>query len=200
MLLCGTAFLFNNNNNLLIVSVSLEVWLRILHVLRGKETCGTMAHSVLFLLLLSFLARGLTYTPTEEDFDLHNRFVGALNNNSFALFTLRELFFPSVGPSPLCAPIIYEITCDDYSTRNFSYLWTQYDSHSLVGQILISSAYYGIVLRGFNWEDSCWFFNDSAFLRLNMDEFNCESDAVFTQLKIFTATVSVCQKLLRLAS
>lgn len=159
-----------------------------------------MVHSVLFLLLLSFLTRGLTYIPTEEEFDLHNQFVDALNNNSFALFTLRELFFPSVGTSPLCTPIIYEITCDDSSSRNLTYLWTQYNSQSLVGQILISSAYYGIVLRGFDWESSCWFFRDTAVLRLNMDELNCDSDVVLKQLKIFTATVSVWQKLLCVAS
>ena len=158
-----------------------------------------MAHSILFFLLLSFLARGLTYAPTEEDFDLNNQFVDALKNNSFALFTLRELFFPSVGVSPLCTPIIYEITCDNSSTLNFSFLWTQYDSQSLVGQILISSAYYGIVLKGFDWESSCWFFKNTT-LRLSKDEFNCESDALLTQLKIFTATVSVCQNLLHLAS
>ncbi len=114
-----------------------------------------------FLLILTCSAK----QPTEEDFYIQERLSLALNNNRYARFSLRELFFPRLGETPVCSPIKYELSCNDTDfTYNSSKLWTSYDASSPVGQILLSSAYYGILVRGFDWETACYTDTESETL------------------------------------
>ena len=99
--------------------------------------------------------------PSQEDYYIQQQLLSAFNNNPYARFSLRELFFPRLGESPVCSPIKYELSCNDTDfTYNTTKLWTSYDASSPVGQILLSSAYYGILVKGFDWETAC--FTDSS--------------------------------------
>ena len=145
-------------------------------------------HFWISLICLFLLVNGYN-TPSESDYNTYRELENALSNSSYALFSIRELFFPSVGRSPLCTPIIYELTCT--TPQNYSFLWTQYDSRTIVGQILVSFAYYGVTLRGFDWENSCWFFRSNErtpVLRLNFSD--CSIENLEEQLFRFTAVVS----------
>lgn len=145
-------------------------------------------------LFLSLVLLANSYTPSEDDYNAYNELVSALGNNSHAHFILRELYFPSIGQSPICTPIKYELICDGSSPQNFSFLWTEYDTSTYIGQILVSFAYYGVIVRGFDWEESCRFFqNDQQsspvpVLKLNLGD--CSNQELQAQLVHFTAAVS----------
>ena len=62
-----------------------------------------------------------------------------------------------------------------------------------VGQILLVYAYYGVILTGFDWEKSCWFFSDAGttVLQLNVSDLECNNYTNFTlqaELQAFTNT------------
>ena len=149
----------------------------------------TPPHVVAMAALLFLLFFTLAHSATEEEFELYSELEGAFTNNSLALYNLRKLFFPPTGaPGRLCSPIQYQLSCNG---NNISFLWTQYDTDSLVGQILVSFAYYGVVLRGFNWEQYCKFYRDktSVFIKLDVPpSFDCNVD-VYDQLLELTTTV-----------
>ena len=129
-------------------------------------------------------------------YNIHNILEESLTNNTYALFQLSELFFPREGNPPVCTPIEYRITCMDQGTFNTSYLWTIYDSQSPVGQILLSSAFYGIILKGFDWEQTCYFFSDTppTVLELEALELDCynadKNETLLEEMRRFTVVVS----------
>ena len=152
-----------------------------------------MTSIVLILCLL--LTGGFAYLPTQEQFQIHNQLQDALFNDTFTLFTLSEVFFPRVGITPVCVPIKYELSCSQSHKYNACFLWTTYNSQSHVGQILLGYAYYGVILTGFDWEKSCWFFSDAVttVLQLNVSDLECNNYTNFTlqaELQGFTAVVS----------
>lgn len=132
--------------------------------------------------------------PTMEQYEIYEELSTALTNDDFAMYAIRELFFPSVGASPVCAPIQFSLKCANSSQLfNSSFLWTQYDSQMFVGQLLLSSAFYGIVLDGFDWVDYCWFFEDenaTQVLNLSIPSACDGLDSVLSsQLQAITALV-----------
>ena len=137
--------------------------------------------------------------PTEEEFYVYQNLSNSLTSDKYAMFLIREIFFPSVGESPVCVPITYSLDCPGSSppfNYSFDFLWTEYNSEAFVGQLLLSSAYYGVVLDGFDWVDYCWFFDDSdviVLLNLSVSATPCNSDnpVLISQLQAFTALVGV---------
>ena len=140
--------------------------------------------------------------PTQEEFYVYENLSNSLTSDKYAMFLIRELFFPSVGESPVCVPITYSLDCTgssppfNYSNHSFDFLWTEYNSEAFVGQLLLSSAYYGVVLDGFDWVDYCWFFDESDVtvrLNLSVSTTPCNSDnpVLISQLQSFTALVGV---------
>lgn len=150
--------------------------------------------SLTFVSLLLFFVFSCTSATqsTQEDYFIQTQLSNALMNSPYALFTLKELFYPN---TPVCNPVRFELTCNDTDfTYNKTNLWTSYDANSYVGQILLSSAYYGILVKGFDWESSCN--TESQYLVvLNLQLPSCENmtaetDALDKQLLAFTITVS----------
>lgn len=149
---------------------------------------------ITFLCLLVLLSTSsfATGKSTIEDYYVQTQLLNALKANPYAQFSIKDLFYPD---TPVCNPIQFMLTCAD--DPDFSYnrtnLWTSYDANSYVGQILLSSSYYGIVLRGFDWESSCYTESkDEVVLELQLPEcdVNITSDAWNRQLLAFTVTVS----------
>ena len=132
---------------------------------------------------------------SQEDYYIQKQLVTSLSKNPYASFTLKELFFPRLGSLPVCAPIVYELSCNDTDfAYNTSLLWTSYDAQSYVGQILLASAYYGILVKGFDWETSCFTDTDSEIV-LQLELAGCDNlteqvDTLDKQLLAFTAVVS----------
>ena len=152
---------------------------------------GTLTFLLVALLSLTCWAK----QPSQEDYYIQQQLVSALFNNPYARFTLRELFFPRVGEAPVCAPIRIELTCNDTDfTYNKSQLWTSYDASSPVGQILLSSAYYGILVKGFDWETACFTDLESQTI-VQLELPSCSNstdniDILDSQLHAFTVAVS----------
>ena len=148
----------------------------------------------LFLLSALFLLCKASQL-SQEAFDVQSSLVSSLHNSSYALFTIRKLFYPEIGSQPVCATVTYELLCNDTDfTYNGTYLWTTYDSGSFVGQILLSSAYYGIVLKGFDWESNCYDeIKDETVLPLELlscDALTDDTNQFRDQLLALTASVS----------
>ena len=145
---------------------------------------------------LLFLFFTLAQSITEKEFTIYNELEEALTNNSLALFNLRKLFFPSTGaPGRLCTPIRYELFCGGDVNVTYNYLWTQYNSNNLVGQILVNFAHYGIVLRGFNWEQYCHLYhiNSSVTIDLDVPYLDCVNDEGIVHKQLLDLTTSVSQ-------
>ena len=169
----------------------------------------------LFLLLfsLSVLLPGSSYgsLPTHEEYVVYKELEQQLvsgEDASYQLYRLSEVFYPKVGPSPICVPVTYTLTCpnatviDNCTSRpipcveteadsfNASYLWSHYDLGAAIGPVLLSYAWSGIRLRGFSWEDSCDLDRELRFV-LDIDNISCRSGEVIkSALKAMTAVVS----------
>ncbi|XP_019851856.1 PREDICTED: uncharacterized protein LOC109581846 [Amphimedon queenslandica] len=143
---------------------------------------------------LLFLFFTLAQSITEKEFTIYNELEEALTNNSLALFSLRKLFFPSTGaPGRLCTPIRYQLSCGEDINVTYNYLWTQYNSNNLVGQILVNFAHYGIVLRGFNWEQYCHLYhiNGSVTINLDVPSLDCINDEEIVHKQLLDLTTSL---------
>lgn len=142
--------------------------------------------------------------PTEEDHTLYSLFQIALVNGSTNgvpnLYILEANFFPSQGQSPICIPVKYTLFCDsDFSPcleknshpENISFLWTQYDVTLPIGGLLLSYASSGIILKGFDWEDSC-IYSEAFQLDLTLDSgVQFHDSAVTSGLLGITSQVSI---------
>ena len=152
-----------------------------------------MARVVLLLLLLGSVAVLDAKPPLRQAFEIHSELLNALQNATYAKYSLSELFFPRSGENPVCAPISYILNCDNVDQYNSSFLWTLYDTESFAGKMLISSAYYGFTLWGFNWQHQCSFSDATATdVELEVD-FECsnETESVLnTELQALTSAVS----------
>ena len=167
-----------------------------------------------FLLLLSFsaLLPGSTRAslPTHEEYVVYRELENQLLSGEdapFKLYRLSEVFYPKVGPSPICVPITYTLTCPNATifdnctsdpipcaeteadSFNASYLWSHYDLGAAIGPILLSYAWSGIRLEGFAWEDSCNIDEALEFV-LDIGNISCRSgEAIGEALKALTAVV-----------
>lgn len=140
------------------------------------------------LVFLSLVALALSAGPTMEDYRVYKQLEDALLNGStgqFNLFTLRETFYPKIGPGPICMPVNYYLVCNDSCSScvnctgqgyNTSFLWTVYNLDAPIGPLLLSYAWNGIVLRGFDWEDACIFL-EGIELTLELDCLDCDSES-----------------------
>ena len=178
------------------------------------------------VVLLGFLSALLcpagASQPTYQDYTVYGELEKQLltgEDGPFNLYTLAEVFYPKVGPKPICVPISYTLLCaseisnctdsvincteSGYSNctdsiinctesgYRTSFLWTQYDLSTPIGPLLLSYAWDGITLKGFDWEDSCNFQKDVHF-DLNVANVSCRSKEVIkTALKALTAVVSI---------
>jgi hypothetical protein len=164
---------------------------------------------VLFLLLASLpalLFTGGTSLPTHEEYEVYGELEKQLfstTDGPFNLYILEEVFYPKVGPPPICMPISYTLICpnanvvtnctdpihctdSESNSFNASFLWSHYD---LGGPVLISYAWNGITLRGFDWEDTCNFQEGLHFV-LDIANVSCRSGEVVNQsLQALTAVV-----------
>lgn len=160
-----------------------------------------------FILLLSALScLGYSSLPTFEEYTVYKELERQLlseEDGQFNIFTLAEVFYPKVGPSPICVPITYMLICPDesvitnrtdpiscnISSFNASFLWSQYDLGTPIGPVLLSYAWNGITLKGFDWEDTCNFQKEVNF-ELNIANITCRSERVIQNaLKSLTAVV-----------
>lgn len=152
------------------------------------------------LLLVALSCLGYSSLPTYEEYTVYEELERQLLSNPFYIFTLAEVFYPKVGPSPICVPITYTLICSNESVIadstdpisctnsgfNASFLWSQYDLGTPIGPVLLSYAWNGITLKGFDWEDTCNFQKEVNF-ELNI---TCRSERVIQNaLKALTAVV-----------
>ena len=128
-------------------------------------------HSPLLTVLVATLVVTIASgsQPTREQFETYGELEQALVNNSLNLYTLAETFCPSIGHTPICIPVKYNILCHEEEVcdtcincaqpegYNISFLWTQYDMTAPIGPLLLSYASSGIGVRGFDWEEDCLF-------------------------------------------
>lgn len=158
------------------------------------------------LLLVALSCLGYSSLPTYEEYTVYEeleRLLLSEEDGPFNIFTLAEVFYPKVGPSPICVPITYTLICPDESVIadstdpisctnsgfNASFLWSQYDLGTPIGPVLLSYAWNGITLRGFDWEDTCNFQKEVNF-ELNIANITCRSERVIQNaLKALTAVV-----------
>ena len=167
--------------------------------------------TVLLLISLSTLL-GSNYAslPTYEEYVVYEELENQLlskEDSAFNVYQLAEVFYPKVGPSPICAPFTYTLVCPNASvisnctedlipcadseagSFNATYLWSHYDLSTPIGPVLLSYACNGITLKGFDWQDSCSFRNGLHFV-LNIDNITCRSgDVIRDALKALTAVV-----------
>ena len=159
--------------------------------------------------LAALLVASSCVQPTEEDHTLYSLLQVALVNGSTNgvpnLYILEVNFFPSQGQSPICIPVNYTIFCNsDFGScleenshpENISFLWTQYDVTLPIGGLLLSYASSGIILKGFDWEDSC-IYSEAFRLDLTLGsavQFN--DSAVASGLLGITSQVSIMNALL----
>ncbi len=152
--------------------------------------------AVVAIVLLCLLTVCSASQPSLQAYDVHNQLLGTLQNNTYAKYSLSELFFPRNGSSPVCVPIRYNLTCENEAEYNVSYLWTMYDTESFAGQMLLSSAYFGFTLWGFNyWQQQCSFDHlDTTEISLVVEGIDCNEseDILLAELKVLTSAVSHC--------
>ena len=157
---------------------------------------GIMLRVTVLALFLGYLAVCSSLQPSRESYQLHKELLTALQNASFTRYTLSELFFPRLGGgSPVCAPISYVLSCAD-GEYNTSFLWSLYDTESFAGRMLISSAYYGFTLAGFDLiQSQCLFISQdtTTLVQLNV-EMECSEEEtqriLLNELTAFTSAVS----------
>lgn len=174
-----------------------------------------LIHSHLPLLLLvsfsTLLYSSHASLPTYEDYVVYELENQLLSNadGAFNVYQLAEVFYPKVGPPPICVPINYTLICpnatvisnctkdpipctdSEATSFNASFLWSHYDLNTPIGPILLSYAWNGITLKGFDWEESCNFKNVLHFL-LDIDNITCRSGEVIKDaLMALTAVVSI---------
>ena len=154
--------------------------------------------------LAALLVASSCVQPTEEDHTVYSLLQRALLDGSTNgvpnLYILEANFFPSQGQSPICVPVKYTLFCNstfdpclEYNSysMNISFLWTQYDVTLPIGGLLLSYASSGIILKGFDWEDSC-IYSEAFQLDLTLDsvvQFN--DGAVASGLLGITSQVSI---------
>ena len=161
------------------------------------------------LLLLPGSSRAGSSLPTREEYTVYRELEDQLltgEDASFKLYRLSETFYPKVGPSPICVPITYTLTCPNETIINnctadpipcdqgdgFRAPY-HYDLSTAIGPVLLSYVWSGIRLVGFAWEDSCNLENELEFV-LDIDNISCRSgDVIKDALKALTAVVRLAE-------
>lgn len=159
-------------------------------------------------LVLSFIVCVSASQPTYQEYVVYEELEKQLlfgEDGPFNIYTLAETFYPKVGKGPICVPISYTLICPNASSYvactesinctefgfNSTFLWTQYDLNTPIGPLLLSYAWSGITLKGFDWEDSCIFLED-IHITLNIENVTCKSQFMLKQaLQALTAVVSI---------
>lgn len=104
---------------------------------------------------------------------------------------LADTFFPKLTTDPLCASIGYIIEGTlSGEACNHSFLWTGSYLPFSTGILLLSYSQSGITLKGFEWESTCLFVNKTELV-LQLNSFNCSSDASTEALRDLTSQVRV---------
>lgn len=104
---------------------------------------------------------------------------------------LRDTFFPKRTPEPLCAVVKYTIEdtlSGNFSSVNHSFLWTTSYLPYTTSVLLLSYSQSGIALKGFEWERSC-LFRDETLLLLSLSSFNYSSNVLVAALGDLTSQV-----------
>lgn len=123
------------------------------------------------LVLLTLIISCSSVPPTVEEYQTYEILEKALlkaemdDRVSYNVFLLAETFYPKVGLPPICMPVNYTLRCNESCSEHFNcsldyetyFLWTEYNLDLPIGTLLLSYAWSGIVLRGFNWEGTCHF-------------------------------------------
>lgn len=108
---------------------------------------------------------------------------------------LGDVFFPKGKSEPVCVPITYTSLCHDDTSANISaqysgFLWTQNYIPYSTSILLLSYSKSGITLKGFEWEKSCVFMDETEIsLQFNLS--NCSSNAVLND-SLLDLTSQVC--------
>lgn len=107
------------------------------------------------------------------------------------LVVLADTFFPKQRSEPLCALIEYKVE-DSLSGEVYShsFLWTRTYLPLTTALLLFSFSKSGITLRGFEWEKSCLFANETELL-LQPGSFNYTNDLIIDTLGDLTAEVGI---------
>ena len=143
--------------------------------------------------------------PNEDEYTVYKLIQKAIVDGSTDgvsnLYVLETNFYPAQRSSPICIPVDYDLMCnyshtpcfkDDADTLNTSFLWSEYDLTQPIGAILLSYAYSGIILKGFDWEHACIYTDPFRLsLTLTADNMTLFDDTTITNalLKI-TSQVS----------
>jgi len=171
----------------------------------------------LALAWLSLVSTSLCTQISNEDYTTWREVEDALlnsnsNNDSIPnLFMLKESFFPLESPEPFCVPVEYRVVCASQGMGNCpncvnctqsefvsQFLWTQYNVKEAIGAVLLSYAYDGIELVGFNsWESVCSF-TDGVSLTLNMSvlTYNEQTVVLKSLLRLTSQVSSITQSAL----
>lgn len=156
--------------------------------------------SVFLLLVIITVGSKCCFALSPEANSVYNDLQKALINGNTSsvrnLDVLANAFFPKNAREPVCVPIKYTLPCNSSNTtleldllfQNHSFLWTaNYISFS-TGVLLLSYSKSGITLKGFEWERSCFFINETE-IELEIDPFLCDSNILSDSLKTLTSQV-----------
>ena len=78
---------------------------------------------------------------------------------------------------------------------NVTYLWSLYNLGSVGGELLTSFSTYGMVLRGFDWEEDCRLNAEATEISLDLGNITRDCYSVETVLRValeLTSNVSEC--------
>lgn len=161
--------------------------------------------SLLFVLLTLWVPAAVA-GPSLEQFSLDQSLENALVCSPFSRYVLAETFFPKIREQPICIPIEYTVfgcanqTCDASVCcnctgdllYNATFLWTQYSVDNVIGPLLLSFAWTGIVVRGFDWECDCLVSGGIDLeLRLGQLDWNRSEPLMEPALRRMTAVVGL---------
>lgn len=145
--------------------------------------------------LIALLAVAKSYGSSISVINAYKQLEQALvdgNTSSIPnLEILEDTFFPKQTPEPLCAVVMYTLEdtlSGNLSSVNHSFLWTASYLPYTTGVLLLSYSQSGITLKGFEWERSCLFRNET-YLVLRLSSFNHSSDILVTALGDLTSQV-----------
>ena len=169
-------------------------------------------HFFVLASVLASLQTSQASLPTYEEYIVYSELENQLlstENGPFNAYKLAEVFYPKVGPSPICVPITYTLICPnaivisnctkdpipctetESTSFNASFLWSQYDLGTPIGPVLLSYAWNGITLRGFDWEDSCSFQKGLHFVLDIANITCCSGEVIKYAMKALSAVVRV---------
>lgn len=180
----------------------------------GIKTLWSLSFSSLLsnvLLILLVLWVPAATEPSLEQFSLDQSLENALVCSPFSRYVLAETFFPKVGEQPICIPVKYTIfdcsnqtcsastccNCTSALVYNATFLWTQYNIDNVIGPLLLSFAWSGVVVRGFDWGYNCLVRGGiDLVLRVGQLDWNQSEPLMEDALRGVTAVVGLCSDVL----